>query len=100
MLVNQKDLNFLLYQVFNANELTELPHYQDHDQTTFDEVIKTAHRIAEDYFAPHNRKADEHEPQFDGETVSTIPEVKEAYKHYAAAGLLNLNSSAFLCAPS
>ncbi|GAA3936905.1 acyl-CoA dehydrogenase [Litoribacillus peritrichatus] len=89
MLVNQKDLNFLLYQVFNANELTELPHYQEHDQTTFDEVIKTAHRIAEDYFAPHNRKADEREPQFNGETVSTIPEVKEAYKHYADAGLLN-----------
>lgn len=89
MLVNQKDLNFLLYQVFNSEELSEQDLYQEHDKTTFDAVIETSNRIATDYFAPHNRKADEHEPQFDGQSVSTIPEVKEAWKHYANAGLLN-----------
>jgi len=93
MLVNHKDLSFLLYHVFKAQELTEFPQYQEHDQTTFDAVISTANRIAKDYFAPHNSKADEHEPQFDGETVTTIPEVKEAWKHYAEAGLLNSRQS-------
>ena len=93
MLINHKDLNFLLYQVFNAEELTKQPFYQEHDRTTFDAVINTSHRIALDYFAPHNSKADEHEPQFDGETVSTIPEVKEAWKHFAKAGLLNSRQS-------
>jgi alkylation response protein AidB-like acyl-CoA dehydrogenase len=93
MLVNQKDLNFLLYHVFKAQELTQYPQYQEHDQTTFDAVINTANRIAEDYFAPHNSKADENEPQFDGEAVSTIPEVKTAWKHYAEAGLLNSRQS-------
>ena len=93
MLINHKDLNFLLYQVFNAEELTKQPFYQEHDRTTFDAVINTSHRIALDYFAPHNSKADEHEPQFDGENVSTIPEVKEAWKHFASAGLLNSRQS-------
>jgi len=89
MLVNRKDLDFLLYDVFQAEALTELPYYQEHDRTTFDGVINTAHRIAEDLFLPHNQKGDEHEPQFDGKTVSTIPEVKTAWKHFCEAGLLN-----------
>ena len=93
MLVNHKDLNFLLYDVFDAKGLTQYSHYREHDQSTFDGVIDTATHIAQTYFAPHNSKADEHEPQFDGETVSTIPEVKEAWQHYAKAGLLNASQS-------
>lgn len=92
-LINNKDLSFLLYDVFSANDLSDIPAYADHDQTTYDSVIKTAQRIAEDYFANHNSKADEHEPQFDGEKVSTIPEVKEAWKHFSESGLLNARHS-------
>ena len=93
MLINPKDLEFLLYDVFDAQGLTSYPPYQDHDKTTFDSVIATAKRVAEDYFAPHNAKADEHEPQFDGKQVTTIPEVKQAWKHFAEAGLLNARHS-------
>lgn len=70
-LVNPKDLEFLLYQVFDAEQLTQLERFKDHDRTTFDGILKTSERIAEDYFLPHNAKADEHEPQFDGEKVTT-----------------------------
>jgi butyryl-CoA dehydrogenase len=87
-LINSKDLEFLLYDVFNAEKLTELSFYQDHDRATFDGVINTANKIATDYFLPHNAKADANEPQFDGVSVTTIPEVKEAWKHYSQSGLL------------
>lgn len=87
-LINAKDLEFLLYDVFQAEQLTELPFYQDHDRATFDGVISTANKIATDYFLPHNAKADSNEPQFDGQSVTTIPEVKEAWSHYAQSGLL------------
>ncbi|TNC79539.1 MAG: acyl-CoA dehydrogenase [Oleiphilus sp.] len=89
MLINDKDLSFLLYDVFDAESLAQIPLFADHDKTTYDGVIETAKHIAEQYFAPHNRKGDEQEPQFDGQKVSTIPEVKEAWRHYAEAGLLN-----------
>ncbi len=88
-LMNAKDMEFLLYQVFNAQELTQAALFQDHDKTTFDEILKTASRIAEEYFLPHNAKADEHEPQFDGQAVTTIPEVKEAWQHFAQSSLLS-----------
>ena len=87
-LINEKDLNFLLYDVFDAESLNSIPFYQDHDRTTFASVIQTAHRIAQDHFAPHNSKADALEPQFDGKTVSTLPEVKAAWQHFVEAGFL------------
>ena len=92
-LVNPKDLEFLLYRVFNAEQLTELERFKDHDRTTFDGILKTSEQIAESYFLPHNAKADAHEPQFDGEKVTTIPEVKEAWKHFAESGLMSARHS-------
>ncbi|MCH2041803.1 MAG: acyl-CoA dehydrogenase [Saccharospirillaceae bacterium] len=92
-LVNPKDLEFLLYRVFNAEQLTELERFKDHDRTTFDGILKTSEQIAESYFLPHNAKADAHEPQFDGEKVITIPEVKEAWKHFAESGLMSARHS-------
>ncbi|WP_197469377.1 acyl-CoA dehydrogenase N-terminal domain-containing protein, partial [Oleiphilus sp. HI0125] len=89
MIINQDTLNFLLYDVFQAEALTELDAYKDHDRSTFDGVIDTSLKIAQDYFLPHNAKADANEPSFDGESVSTIPEVKEAWKHFTEAGLIN-----------
>lgn len=87
-LVNEKDLNFLLYDVFKAAELTQFPRFAEHDTATFNSILDTARGIAEDFFAPHNAKADHHEPAFDGKKVETIPEVKTAWKQFADAGLL------------
>ena len=87
-LINDKDLNFLLYDVFKLEALTELERYQDHDKNTFDSILETAKGIATDYFAPHNAKADHQEPSFDGKQVKTIEEVKIAWQQFADAGLL------------
>ncbi|WP_180058548.1 acyl-CoA dehydrogenase [Acinetobacter sp. YH12227] len=87
-LINDKDLNFLLYDVFKAQELIQFPRFSEHDVETFNSILETAHGIANDFFAPHNAKADHDEPSFDGKTVMTIPEVKTAWKQFADAGLL------------
>lgn len=89
MLINGKDLSFLLYEVFNAEELINYSSYKDHDRSTFDSAIETSNRMALEYFASHNAKADEFEPQFKGEKIVTIPEVKIAWKKYAEAGFFN-----------
>lgn len=87
-LINEKDLSFQLYDVLKADKLVERDRFSDHSRETFDAAIYTATTLAEKYFAPHNGAADEHEPQFDGEKVSTLPQVKEAFDHYAASGLI------------
>src|SRR5690606_30942295 len=88
-LISLQDLEFLLYRVFNAEQLTGLPHFAGNDRAPFDGMLTSAERIADTYFAPHSCKADDHEPQFDGKSVTTIPEVKEAWQYFAKAGLLN-----------
>ncbi len=87
-IVNRRDLDFLLYELLNVERFTERTRYGDHSRETFDAAIDTAHRLALEHFHPHNRKGDTHEPVFDGDQVSTIPEVKHALKLLAETGLM------------
>ena len=89
LLISRRDLNFLLYEWLDAIALTAHSRYSQHDRTTFDAVMDTAEKIAVDYFAPHNRKADLHEPTVDGNRVNIIPEVKAAIDAFNAAGLIS-----------
>ncbi|HZR02256.1 MAG TPA: acyl-CoA dehydrogenase [Burkholderiales bacterium] len=87
-LINRRDLAFILYQLLDAERLTERPRYADHSRETFDAALDVAHRIAAEHFATHNRKADLNEPTFDGQRVQVIPEVKRALDVFCRAGLI------------
>lgn len=87
-LINRQDLDFILYDVLGVDKLISRNRFQEHSRETFDAAIDTSLKLAERYFEPHNAKADGNEPEFDGQAVSMIPEVKEAIEHYADAGLL------------
>lgn len=88
LLIHRDDLDFLLYDVLDSAALAQRPRYADHNRTTFDAAIDAAHRLASQYFAPHNRISDENEPQFDGQTVKTLPAVGEAVRAFAKGGFL------------
>ena len=66
-LINLRDLQFVLYELLEVEALSSRARYADHSRETFDAAIDTARKIATEQFASHNREADEHEPQFDGE---------------------------------
>ena len=68
----------MLYEWLDAPALTGRARFADHSRETFDAVLDLCEQIATDQFAPHNKKADQHEPHFDGEVVHTIPELKPA----------------------
>lgn len=88
-LLSARNLAFELYEVLDAEALTQRPRFADHNRETFDAAISTARGIAEQLFAPHNRKSDEHEPQYvDGRAV-LIPEVEPALRAFHEAGFLN-----------
>ncbi|CAG2140318.1 acyl-CoA dehydrogenase [Cupriavidus numazuensis] len=88
LILSRRDLNFVLYEWLKADELTRIPRYNDHSRETFDAALDTCEKIATDLFAPHNKKNDQHEPEFDGETVTIIPEVGTALKAFCEAGLM------------
>ncbi|MBD9427355.1 acyl-CoA dehydrogenase [Pseudomonas sp. PDM15] len=88
-LLSSRNLAFELYEVLDAEALTQRERFADHNRETFDAAIGTARGIAEELFAPHNRKNDEHEPQYVDGAAVLIPEVAPALKAFHEAGFLN-----------
>ena len=88
LLINRRDLDFQLFEVLRAQDLTQRARHADHSRETFAAALDTAHTIAEEKFAPHNRASDEHEPRFENGRVHMIAEVREALDAFCAAGLL------------
>jgi len=86
-LMNERDLNFMLYELFDSESLIKRARYQDHDRHTFNEVINTAKTIAEKHFLPIRQKLDTHQPTFDGQKVTLIPELKPAITAVTESGL-------------
>lgn len=88
-LLSRRDLEFVLYELLDIEALTRRARYSDHNRETFDAALATAEKIAQEKFAPHNRKGDENEPTFDGERVTVIPEVGEALRAFCNAGFVS-----------
>ena len=86
-LLSRDDLAFLLYDWLKVEDLSARERYADHSRETFDAALDLCEQIAENHFAPHNKKADANEPRFEGGKVVMIPEVGAALKRYGAAGL-------------
>lgn len=88
-LLSSRNLAFELYEVLDAETLTQRERFAEHNRETFDAAIATARGIAEELFAPHNRKNDEHEPQYVDGAAVLIPEVEPALRAFHEAGFLN-----------
>lgn len=88
LLLSRRDLDFMLFEWLDVAALTRAARFSDHDRATFDSVLDTFEHIATEYFAPHNHKADQNEPHFDGEHVTVIDEVKPALQAFYEAGLM------------
>jgi len=86
-LMNERDLEFMLYELFNSEALIKRERYQDHDRQTFNQVIDTAKAIAEKHFLPIRQKLDTHQPTFDGTKVHLIPELKPAIEAVNESGI-------------
>ncbi|QBR03970.1 acyl-CoA dehydrogenase [Paraburkholderia pallida] len=88
LILSRRDLAFLLYEWLNIEQLTDIPRYVEHSRETFDAALDISEKMATNLFAPHNKKGDQNEPRFDGETVTLIPEVKVALNAFCDAGLM------------
>ena len=87
-LLNDRDLEFLLYEFLDTESLLKRPRYQEHSREVFNATLDTAKTIAHKFFANHNIKGDQNEPTFDGKKVNMIPETKQGWDAFAEAGFL------------
>ena len=95
-LMNERDIEFMLYELFDSESLIKRERYQDHDRQTFNEVINTAKAIAEKHFLPIRQKLDTHQPTFDGKKVHLIPELKPAITAVIDSGIGSATADYYL----
>lgn len=91
-ILSERDIQFMLYELFDAADLINRPRYADHSIETFNSAINTAQQIATKYFIPIRKKVDEQQPTFDGKHVSMIPEIKVAVDATIEAGFVSASA--------
>ena len=87
MIVNRRDLDFVLYETLGLDKIFESDRYADYDRESLDAIMDLCQTIAEDQFLPCAAKLDANEPKFVDGKVETISELKEAIAAYQEAGL-------------
>lgn len=86
-LLDRRDLEFMLYELFDVEQCLSRERYSDHNRETIDAALDVSQAIAEKYFLPYRQKVDTHQPTFDGEKVQMIPEIQRALDAVIEAGL-------------
>ncbi len=86
--VSERNIQFLLYEVFDVVSLTEYEYYSMHNKKMFDMVLKEAVRLAKDILLPSFQEMDRNPPELvDGE-VRVHPSVKTLMKEFGKGGWL------------
>lgn len=88
LLLNARDLQFLLYEWLDVERLIQNPRFAEHSKQTFDAALDLSATVAEKHFAPHYKRNDSEEPVFDGEKVIMHPEVAAALRVFHETGLM------------
>jgi butyryl-CoA dehydrogenase len=87
--VSERNLKFLLYEVFDAESLTRYPFFEDHNRKTFDLILDTALRISRDLLLPHLQDMDKNSPKFVDGQVKVHPLVREFMKESGEGGWIS-----------
>lgn len=84
--VSERNLRFLLYEVFEAHGLSRYPYYQDHGRETFDLVLDTAMRMAKELLKPVLREMDQTPPRLVEGRVLVHPVVRRIMRECGEGG--------------
>jgi butyryl-CoA dehydrogenase len=75
--VSERNLKFMLYEVFDAEVLTGYPYYAEHSREIFDLVLDTTLKLSRDLLRPVLREMDQDPPQLINGQVKVHPMVRD-----------------------
>jgi alkylation response protein AidB-like acyl-CoA dehydrogenase len=88
VLIQGRELDFLLWDWLGLGTIIQQRRYQDHDRTTINAVLDLSTKLAETRLLSHYKAADQQEPYLDEVgTVHVLPAVGEALRELAQVGL-------------
>ncbi len=90
--ISERNIKFMLYEVFDAESLTQYEYYAEHGREIFDLVLDTALKLGRDILQPVLREMDRNPPQFiDGE-VKVHPMVRDWMRTCGEGGWISANA--------
>jgi butyryl-CoA dehydrogenase len=75
--VSERNINFLLYEVFDALSLTKYPRFEDQSRETFDMVVSTSMKLGTSMMHPVFKEMDKKAPEYSNGNVKVHPIVKK-----------------------
>lgn len=90
-IVDRRNLDFLLYEVFDFDKILEMEKFKEFDREAIESILDLTQSIAEEKLLPCASALDANEPKFVNGKVEIMPEVGDALKVCADAGLFCAN---------
>ena len=84
--VSKRNLQFLLYEVFDIVELTRYPHFSQHNKKSFDLIIDAGLKMAKDLLHPVFEEMDRKAPAMKNGHVRVHPSVRSIMQQYGEGG--------------
>ncbi len=90
---SKRNLQFLLHEVFHAEDLTKYAYFEAHDRETFNMVLDSATHIADTLAYPYVKEVDKNQPELKNGQVTVHPKVRELLRALGEAGLIGAGFS-------
>ena len=87
-LVDDRDLDFLLYEVHDATSLLAYPHFAEHGKETFDAYVDVCRRFARETLFPAYRAMDKEPPALSGGRVTVHPRLHDIWPRLVDLGVV------------
>jgi butyryl-CoA dehydrogenase len=87
--VSERNIKFLLYEVFDVESLTAYEYYEEHNRKMFDMVLKAAAKLAKDLLFPIFEEMDRRQPELLNGEVRVHPSVKTIMKEFGEGGWIS-----------
>lgn len=84
--VSKRNLEFMLYEVFDIVSLTKYPHYKTHNKKLFDMTLDAALKLAKDLLYPNFEEMDRKAPYLENGKVKVHPSVRKVMEQFGEGG--------------
>ena len=87
--ISDRNLKFMLYEMFNLESLLKYPRYADHSWEVFDMILDTALKLAKDVFKPLFTEMDRNAPEYVNGEVKVHPDMKKVMREAGEGGWIS-----------
>ena len=91
LLVDERDVKFVLYEQLRIEELCKYPLYSSFSQDLFEMVLQEVEKLAEKDFYPANREGDRDGCRFEDDLVRVPNAYHQPYQRYREGGWLAIS---------